>query len=283
MQALTNVLSVEWGRHDIGVVCRGARGGSTPRARRQYGDDLAEMAELVPMGRLGTAEEVADLIAFLASPAASYITGQTIVIDGGIENTARATAGRSSLSRAEPLANVSSWPAYPASTSSPTALREHAYLADRGLATVLHLSMRAGEAAAARGRGRRGQDRARQGAGRADRRPPDPAAVLRGHRRRPRAVRLELRRQLLYIRTLEAGAATDARETLHELFSREFLERRPLLDAIEHDDAMPPVLLIDEIDRADDEFEAFLLELLSDFQVTIPEIGTIRRRSAGRA
>ena len=62
----------------------------------------------------------------------------------------------------------------------------------------------------------------------------------------------------------------DAHETLHELFSREFLERRPLLDAIEHDDAVPPVLLIDEIDRADDEFEAFLLELLADFQVTIP-------------
>jgi MoxR-like ATPase len=55
--------------------------------------------------------------------------------------------------------------------------------------------------------------------------------------------------------------------------------RRPLLEAIEHDDPEPPVLLIDEIDRADDEFEAFLLELLSDFQVTIPEIGTIR---AGR-
>ena len=54
--------------------------------------------------------------------------------------------------------------------------------------------------------------------------------------------------------------------------------RRPLLDAIEHDDPVPPVLLIDEIDRADDEFEAFLLELLSDFQVTIPEIGTIRAR-----
>ena len=53
-------------------------------------------------------------------------------------------------------------------------------------------------------------------------------------------------------------------------------ERRPLLEAIESDDPVAPVLLIDEIDRADDEFEAFLLELLSDFQVTIPEIGTIR-------
>ena len=83
-------------------------------------------------------------------------------------------------------------------------------------------------------------------------------------------------RQLLYIRTLEAGSAQDARETLHELFSREFLERRPLLDAIEHDDAIPPVLLIDEIDRADEEFEGFLLELLAEFQITIPELGTVK-------
>ena len=83
-------------------------------------------------------------------------------------------------------------------------------------------------------------------------------------------------RQLLYIRTLEAAQAGGGTERLHELFGREFLERRPLLDAIENDDPRPPVLLIDEIDRADDEFEAFLLELLSDFQVTIPEIGTIR-------
>ena len=63
---------------------------------------------------------------------------------------------------------------------------------------------------------------------------------------------------------------------MNELFGPEFLERRPLLEAIESDDPVVPVLLIDEIDRADDEFEAFLLELLSDFQVTIPEIGTIR-------
>ena len=70
-------------------------------------------------------------------------------------------------------------------------------------------------------------------------------------------------RQLLAIRA----------ETGGELYSREFLLRRPLLEALEHDG--PVVLLIDEVDRADDEFEAFLLELLSDFQVTIPELGTI--------
>jgi MoxR-like ATPase len=62
------------------------------------------------------------------------------------------------------------------------------------------------------------------------------------------------------------------------VFGPDFIVRRPLLEAIDNDEDRPPVLLIDEIDRADDEFEAFLLELLSDFQVTIPEIGTIRAR-----
>ena len=84
-------------------------------------------------------------------------------------------------------------------------------------------------------------------------------------------------RQMLYIRTLEAADAARP-DAVSDLFGPEFLLRRPLLEAIEHDEERPPVLLIDEIDRADDEFEAFLLELLSDFQVTIPEVGTIRAR-----
>jgi MoxR-like ATPase len=92
-------------------------------------------------------------------------------------------------------------------------------------------------------------------------------------------------RQMLHIRTMEAGSGAGAgggagaaagESDVDVLFSREFLVRRPLLDAIENEDKVAPVLLIDEIDRADDEFEAFLLELLSDFQVTIPELGTIR-------
>jgi MoxR-like ATPase len=74
-------------------------------------------------------------------------------------------------------------------------------------------------------------------------------------------------RQLLALRAAEAGVEEA------ELFSRRFLVRRPLLEALEHDG--PTVLLLDEVDRADDAFEAFLLELLSDFQVTIPELGTI--------
>jgi MoxR-like ATPase len=82
-------------------------------------------------------------------------------------------------------------------------------------------------------------------------------------------------RQMLEIRLLEArGAAETA--TAHDIFGPEFLIRRPLLQALESDDGVAPVLLIDEIDRADEEFEAYLLEILSDFQVTVPEIGTIR-------
>jgi MoxR-like ATPase len=79
----------------------------------------------------------------------------------------------------------------------------------------------------------------------------------------------DYQRQLLAIRAAEAGA--EARE----LFGREFLLRRPLLEALEADPAHPVVLLIDEVDRADDEFEAFLLEFLADFAITIPELGTI--------
>jgi MoxR-like ATPase len=80
-------------------------------------------------------------------------------------------------------------------------------------------------------------------------------------------------RQLLHIRLLGEGA--DRAQAEKEIFSPEFLLRRPLLDAIDNDDPVPPVLLIDEIDRSDEEFEAFLLELLSDFQISIPELGTV--------
>jgi len=80
-------------------------------------------------------------------------------------------------------------------------------------------------------------------------------------------------RQMMHIRLLEARGEK-ATET--ELFGPEFLLRRPLLQAIEGSKQKPPVLLIDELDRSDEEFEAFLLEVLSDFQITIPEIGTIK-------
>ena len=78
-------------------------------------------------------------------------------------------------------------------------------------------------------------------------------------------------RQLLHIRAAQEGTLRE-----EELFGPEYLIRRPLLEAIDSDG--PVVLLIDEIDRADEEFEAFLLEILSDFQITIPELGTVRAR-----
>src|SRR5215218_1487253 len=81
----------------------------------------------------------------------------------------------------------------------------------------------------------------------------------------------DYQRQLLAIRAAEAGAES------RELFGREFLLRRPLLEALESE-ADETVLLIDEVDRADDEFEAFLLEFLSDFAITIPELGTVTAR-----
>ena len=82
--------------------------------------------------------------------------------------------------------------------------------------------------------------------------------------------------QLLYLRMMEASGLSQ-QEMRAGLFTREFLQSRPLLQAIESSsEGKPPVLLIDEVDRADEEFEALLLELLSDFQITIPELGTIR-------
>jgi MoxR-like ATPase len=80
-------------------------------------------------------------------------------------------------------------------------------------------------------------------------------------------------RQLLHLRAVEAS---HERVDEDELYSERFLVKRPLLRALAHDGAVPPVLLIDEIDRADDEFEAFLLEILSDWTISVPELGVVR-------
>jgi MoxR-like ATPase len=151
------------------------------------------------------------------------------------------------------------------------------YLADRGLATVISIAMTIGKPLLLEGEPGVGKTQAARSL----------AEVLGA-----RLIRLQCyegidvatalydwdyTRQMLYIRTLEAAGAADESK-IADLFGPDFLIRRPLLEALEVDDAVPPVLLIDEIDRADDEFEAFLLELLSDFQVTIPEVGTISAR-----
>ncbi|MBI3176604.1 MAG: MoxR family ATPase, partial [Chloroflexi bacterium] len=82
-------------------------------------------------------------------------------------------------------------------------------------------------------------------------------------------------RQMLHMRLVESRGE---RTTEAELFGPEFLLKRPLLQAIEDSREKAPVLLVDELDRSDEEFEAFLLEVLSDFQITIPEIGTVKAK-----
>src|SRR3954454_1633019 len=83
-------------------------------------------------------------------------------------------------------------------------------------------------------------------------------------------------RQMLEIRLAEAAGSTEKGSLSEDIFGERFLIRRPLLQALEADPAGPPVLLIDELDRTDEPFEAYLLEVLSDFQITIPELGTIK-------
>ncbi|HEX5211113.1 MAG TPA: MoxR family ATPase [Pseudolabrys sp.] len=86
--------------------------------------------------------------------------------------------------------------------------------------------------------------------------------------------------QMIAIRLAEAEHEGDRDRVEHDVFSEKFLIKRPLLQALEPDTAGPPVLLIDEIDRTDEAFEAFLLEVLADFQVTVPELGTIKAAHA---
>jgi MoxR-like ATPase len=82
--------------------------------------------------------------------------------------------------------------------------------------------------------------------------------------------------QMIAIRVAEAEGEHDRERIEHDVFSEKFLIKRPLLQALDPDPAGPPVLLIDELDRSDEAFEAFLLEILADFQVTIPELGTVK-------
>jgi MoxR-like ATPase len=81
---------------------------------------------------------------------------------------------------------------------------------------------------------------------------------------------------MIEIRVAEAAGETDRERLGGDIFDERFLIKRPLLQALESDERGPPVLLIDELDRADEPFEAYLLEILADFQITIPEIGTIK-------
>jgi len=153
-----------------------------------------------------------------------------------------------------------------------SALRERNYIAERGLATSLFLALKLGRPLFLEGEA---------GVGKTE------VAKIMASLLDTELIRLQCyegldvhhavyewnyTRQMMHIRLLEASGEK-ANEA--ELFGPEFLLRRPLLQAIEQAKTKPPVLLIDELDRSDEEFEAFLLEILSDFQITIPEIGTI--------
>jgi MoxR-like ATPase len=85
-------------------------------------------------------------------------------------------------------------------------------------------------------------------------------------------------RQMIEIRLAEAAGVVARDKLSHDIFALQFLLKRPLLQAIDPDDGVPPVLLIDELDRADEPFEAYLLEVLSDFQVSIPELGVVKAK-----
>jgi MoxR-like ATPase len=155
------------------------------------------------------------------------------------------------------------------------ALAEYAYVADRPLATAVFLALKLNKPLLLEGEA---------GVGKTE------IAKTLSHMLDRHLIRLQCyegldvnttiyewnyTRQMLQIRMLEA-TGNRSQEAMKEIFGPEFLIKRPLLQAIEESWQKPPILLIDELDRADEEFEAFLLELLSDWQISIPEIGTIK-------
>src|SRR5215207_11479658 len=155
-------------------------------------------------------------------------------------------------------------------------LKQAGYVADRPLATVLFLALKLGRPLFLEGEAGVGKT--------------EIAKVLSGALGR-KLIRLQCYEgldvasavyewnyagQMMAIRLAEAGGAVDRARLEGDVFSERFLVKRPLLQALEPDEAGAPILLIDELDRTDEAFEAFLLELLSDFQVTIPELGTVK-------
>jgi len=152
-----------------------------------------------------------------------------------------------------------------------SALAGALYLADRGLATALYLSLVLEKPLLLEGEAGVGKTEAAKAIATALEAPLIRLQCYEGLDIAHAVYEWNYARQLLHIRAAEAGAVDEG-----ELFGREFLIRRPVLEAIESEERV--LLLIDEIDRADEEFEAFLLEVLSDFQVTVPELGTIAAR-----
>ena len=155
-------------------------------------------------------------------------------------------------------------------------LREHDYLADEGLSTAIFLSLKLGRPLFLEGEAGVGKTEVAKVLSRILDTPLIRLQCYEGIDVYQAVYEWDYARQLLHIRAAEAFGGEDRERVERDLYDREFLVSRPLLQALEHRGPMPPVLLIDEVDRSDDEFEAFLLEILSDFAVTIPELGTVR-------
>jgi len=152
-------------------------------------------------------------------------------------------------------------------------LGEHEYLADRGLATALYCAVRLPQPLLLEGEAGVGKTQAAKSLADLLDTPLIRLQCFEGIDASEALYEWNYPRQLLGIRLAEAQGAHLAE---NELFSREFLIERPLLQALEHPGPNPAVLLIDEVDRADEEFEAFLFEMLAEDSVTVPELGTIR-------
>jgi MoxR-like ATPase len=155
-------------------------------------------------------------------------------------------------------------------------LRQAGYLADQGLSRAIFLALKLGRPLFVEGEAGVGKTEIGKVLSRLLATPLIRLQCYEGIDVNQAVYEWDYARQLLHIRTAEAFGAEENRERFEdELYTRQFLVSRPLLQALEHRGESPPVLLIDEVDRADDEFEAFLLEILSDFAITIPEVGTI--------
>ena len=150
------------------------------------------------------------------------------------------------------------------------------YIADRSLATVLYLSLRMGRPLFLEGEAGVGKTEIARVLSKALGRRLIRLQCYEGLDVSAAVYEWNYGAQMIAIRLAEAEGEGDRARIEHDVFSERFLIKRPLLQALEPDPDGPPVLLIDEIDRTDEAFEAFLLEVLADFQVTVPELGTIK-------